>query len=46
MIGHKDPKKAEFGTVRGDFGLSKYRNIIHASDSDKSAEREICLWFK
>ena len=34
------------GTIRGDFCIHTDRNIIHASDSDESAEREINLWFK
>lgn len=33
------------GTVRGDFSLSNRENIVHASDSPESAEREIALWF-
>ena len=45
MIGNKDPVTACLGTIRGDFALTKYQNIIHASDSDESAEREIKLWF-
>ena len=34
------------GTIRGDFAVSTRKNIIHASDSKKSAEREIGLFFK
>lgn len=34
------------GTIRGDFGLHTNVNIIHASDSDESAKREIGLFFK
>ena len=45
MIGNKNPVDAEIGTIRGDFALTKYQNIIHASDSNESAEREISLWF-
>ncbi|MEZ2074914.1 nucleoside-diphosphate kinase, partial [Staphylococcus aureus] len=33
------------GSIRGDLGLTVGRNIIHGSDSLKSAEREINLWF-
>ena len=33
------------GTIRGDFALATTKNIIHASDSPESAEREISLWF-
>ncbi len=46
MIGATDPADAASGTIRGDFGLSKYQNVIHASDSDDSAAREIALWFQ
>lgn len=33
------------GTIRGDFAAATTKNIIHASDSPESAEREINLWF-
>lgn len=45
MIGHKDPKVAMPGTIRGDFANSLTENIIHGSDSVISAERELNLWF-
>ncbi|MDK2790036.1 MAG: nucleoside-diphosphate kinase [Methanothermococcus sp.] len=45
MIGSTNPKEAEPGTIRGDFALSTPDNIIHASDSKESAEREISLFF-
>ncbi|MDU6339497.1 MAG: nucleoside-diphosphate kinase, partial [Cutibacterium granulosum] len=40
-----DGAQAAPGTVRGDFGLSTRWNLVHASDSEKSAAREINLWF-
>ncbi len=46
IIGGTDPAKAEMGTIRGDFGLRIDQNIIHASDTKESAEREIPLFFK
>ncbi|MCQ6253937.1 nucleoside-diphosphate kinase [Methanocaldococcus sp.] len=46
MIGKTNPSEAEPGTIRGDFALSTPDNVIHASDSKKSAEREIKLFFK
>lgn len=46
LIGKTDPKEAEQGTIRGDFGIDVGRNIVHASDSLKSANREISLLFK
>lgn len=33
MIGATDARKAEPGTIRGDYGLSILENLIHASDS-------------
>lgn len=46
LIGTTDPKEAGQGTIRGDFGIDVGRNIVHASDSLKSANREISLFFK
>lgn len=43
--GATDPLKAEAGTIRGKYGVSKTENTVHASDSVLSAEREIKLWF-
>jgi nucleoside-diphosphate kinase len=34
------------GTIRGDFAYRTRLNIVHASDSPASAEREISLFFK
>lgn len=45
LNGATDPKKAEAGTIRADFGESGPRNAVHASDSPESAAREIALWF-
>ena len=45
IVGATDGRKAAPGTVRGDFSLSNQENLIHASDSPESAEREIALWF-
>ncbi|MCC6145902.1 MAG: nucleoside-diphosphate kinase [Candidatus Hydrogenedentes bacterium] len=46
MNGATNCLKADIGTIRGDFGLSIQNNIIHASDSPETAEREIALYFK
>ena len=35
-----DPIAAEAGSIRGDFGVIVRENLIHASDSEESAERE------
>ena len=55
MIGSTDPAKAEDFTIRGQYGrdtlelsMKEHRllkNLIHASDSPESVEREILLWF-
>ncbi|MDR3211206.1 MAG: nucleoside-diphosphate kinase [Planctomycetota bacterium] len=37
---------AEPGSIRGDYGVSQAFNLIHASDSLASAERELALYFK
>ncbi|MFC1937192.1 nucleoside-diphosphate kinase [Chloroflexota bacterium] len=44
-LGSTDPAKAEAGTLRGDFGLDIERNTVHGSDSVKTAEEEIKLFF-
>lgn len=44
-IGVTDPAAAEPGTIRGDLGIEKGRNLVHASDGPESAVREIGLWF-
>ncbi len=36
---------AEPGTIRGDYGVITRRNLIHASDSPESAQREMGLFF-
>ena len=40
MVGATNSLKAASGTIRGDFGLSHTENVIHASDSVDSFERE------
>jgi len=46
LVGATKVTEAQPGTIRGDFALHTNLNIIHASDSPKSAEREIGLFFK
>jgi nucleoside-diphosphate kinase len=46
MMGATNPMDAAPGTVRGDFGLDTTQNLVHSSDSQESAEREIGLYFK
>ena len=45
LMGPTDPAKAEAGTIRGDFGVDIEHNSIHGSDSPKTAEQEIRLFF-
>jgi nucleoside-diphosphate kinase len=45
MVGATNPKEAHLGTIRGDYAVDTGRNIIHASDSPRSAKREINLFF-
>ncbi len=45
LAGATDPVKAGPGTIRGDYGLEVQNNIVHGSDSDESAAREIALFF-
>ncbi|TLZ65125.1 MAG: nucleoside-diphosphate kinase [Methanobacteriota archaeon] len=46
MMGTTNSAEAEPGTIRGDFGLTIGRNLIHGSDSPASAKREIDLFFR
>lgn len=45
MMGKTNPLEAAPGTIRGDFGITVGKNIIHGSDSLESAAREIELFF-
>jgi nucleoside-diphosphate kinase len=45
VIGATNPLEAAPGSIRGDHGLEVQTNLVHGSDSDESAEREIGLFF-
>ncbi|MGN6186031.1 MAG: nucleoside-diphosphate kinase [Thermoanaerobaculia bacterium] len=45
IMGATDPKKADAGTIRADFGESIEQNAIHGSDSDENAKNEIAFFF-
>ena len=45
IVGATSPMKADVGTIRADFAQVMEYNVIHASDSLASAEREINLYF-
>ena len=45
VIGATDPAEATPGSIRGDLALTVGRNLIHGSDSEEAAERELSLFF-
>ncbi len=45
MLGATNGLKAAAGTIRGDFSSSRQMNLVHASDSEASATRELDLYF-
>ena len=44
-VGATDPLEASPGTIRHDLAIITSRNLIHASDSPETAEKEIIMWF-
>lgn len=46
VIGATNPVEAAAGTIRGDYATDVASNIVHGSDSDESAERELRLFFQ
>ena len=45
IIGTTNPKEANPGTIRGDFGIDITDNSIHASDSSESFDKEVDVVF-
>lgn len=45
IIGNTDPLKADPGSIRADFAVSVTKNLIHASDSMESFQREHKIFF-
>lgn len=45
LLGATDPAKAAPGTIRGDWALSITENLMHGSDGEASAEREMQIYF-
>ncbi len=49
LAGTTDPTTAAPGTIRGDlardWGLNVQQNLVHGSDSEESAAKELALWF-
>ena len=46
IMGATDPKRAEDGTIRKQFGISIDKNSVHGSDSIDNAKIEIDFFFK
>lgn len=46
VIGQTNPASANPGTIRGDLALDLGRNVVHGSDGQESAQREIAIFFK
>jgi nucleoside-diphosphate kinase len=45
MMGPTNSAEAPPGTIRGDFGTTLTENLVHGSDSEESAAREIGIFF-
>jgi nucleoside-diphosphate kinase len=45
VIGATNPLEAVPGSIRGDYAIETGTNLVHGSDSDESAAREIELFF-
>jgi nucleoside-diphosphate kinase len=46
LLGPTDSRKAEKGTIRGDFGTDMMKNVVHASDSVENGKAELARFFK
>ena len=46
LLGPTDSNAAPAGTIRGDLGTDRMKNVVHASDSEESAAAEINRFFK
>lgn len=45
IIGKTNSLEASPGTIRGDFGMTLERNVIHAADSVENAKMEMAVYF-
>jgi nucleoside-diphosphate kinase len=45
LLGPTDSRKAAKGTIRGDYGVDVMVNVVHASDSLETAEKELKRFF-
>ena len=46
LVGATKPSDAQPGTIRGDYCTHTNHNVVHASDSPESGQREVSLYFK
>ena len=46
IMGATNPSDAEPGTIRADLARKLEENVVHGSDSEESAERELSLFFE
>ena len=46
LVGKTNPDEADDGSIRVDFSSFSTLNLVHASDSLESAQRELNLYFK
>ena len=46
IMGATNPSDAEPGTIRADLATKLEENVVHGSDSEESAERELSLFFE
>ncbi len=46
LMGETDPLDSAPGTIRGDYALTIGQNLMHGSDSNESAQREIGIFFE
>ena len=45
LMGSTNPSESTLGSIRGDLATELDKNVVHGSDSDESAERELSLFF-
>ena len=45
LMGATNPSESAPGSIRGDLATELEKNVVHGSDSDESAERELLLFF-
>lgn len=46
LMGHTDPAKAKYNTIRREFGTSIEKNVVHGSDSETTAKVEVAFFFR